>query len=240
MQQWHKNILAISSDGTLLRLRLDTDTRTEIELDMTAFLENGRKFLNFTPADLAGCVETDGTNVTLRLNEETMIELTYSDIKALTFNDPIAVSEKVFMLAPGADPYQVDLDALERSGYIPKSPDGMTKIKSAAARGNILEYQMDNAANPVIRLDMTAFLKRAQKLCPFDAKRLLEEVSSGGMKIYLCLHNSMMAELYWNILMGLTFDGESEDVAESVLAFVQSRWKGAGCPFPKNAPHGNH
>lgn len=225
MRKRKGDILTVCASDQELYLRLRTDTHTEIRLDMSVFLENGRKVFNFDPAALLGGVETDGMDIVFRL-DKIQVTLSYADLTALAFGDPVAVSERVFAMAPGADIYQTDLDLAARSGPLPCSPAEMTAVSSAYVDGNTLIFGMANAASPMIRLDMAAYLKRAKALCPFDPRLLLQDVVRGDMRIWLRVEGDVMGELYWVDLRTLTFYGESASMADKTLERVKINWEG--------------
>ena len=210
-------IKAVSVSGNNMEVRLDTDTDTVILLDMTTFLENGRKFCDFNPAELMASVQTDGDTIWFSRSGETFIKIPWQDFKAIVFSDTEAISEKIFMQAPGASMQQLDLDRLELAcGFLTRK-GGYTKIQSVSTSGNIVQVHMSNTAQAVIQLDLTLFLKYGRKQCPFDPEEVMRGMKAGDMKIYVGVGGDVLTDIYWTDLYKLTLHGDSNAVSAKVF-----------------------
>lgn len=210
-------IKAVNTSGNIMEVRLDTDTDTVILLDMATFLENGRKFCDFDPAELMASVQTDGETIWLCRGGEKFINIPWQDFKAIVFSDTEAISEKIFMQAPGASMQQQDLDRLELACSFLSRKGIYTKIQSVSTSGNIIRVQMSNTARAVIQLDLTLFLKCGRKYCSFDPDEVIRGLKAGGMKIYVLRDHDVLTEIYWTDLYKLTLHGDSKAVSAKVF-----------------------
>lgn len=216
-------IKAVNTSGNIMEVRLDTDTDTVILLDMATFLENGRKFCEFDSEELMASVQTDGETIWFSRSGETFIKIPWQDFKAIVFSDTEAISEKIFMQAPGASMQHLDLDKLELAcGFL--SRKGIcAKIQSVFTSGNILRVHMSNTAHAVIQLDLTLFLRYGLKHCRFDPDEVMRGLKAGGMKIFICEGGDVLAEIYWSDLYLLTLEGDSKAAGAKVFQMMEQK-----------------
>lgn len=214
-------IKAVSTSGNIMEVRLDTDTDTVILLDMTTFLENGRKFCDFNPAELMASVQTDGETIWFSRGGEKFIKIPWQDFKVIVFSDTEAISEKIFMQAPGASMQQLDLDRLELACSFLSRKGICAKIQSVSTSGNIIRAQMSNTAQAVIQLDLTLFLKCGKKYCRFDPDEVMRGLKAGGMKIFIRVDGDVPAEIYWSDLYLLTLEGDSKEAGAKVFQMME-------------------